>query len=149
MSMNSKEDFARTLRSLLKRDKISQTKLSQDIGLTTSAISRYCTGNGYPDCEKLIEIAEYFGVSTDYLLTGTSHSDLQACSKCLGLSLKAIECLNDAMHGKYGEYTSIVEQILTDEKFYKNLMYLNDKTDDSTKLLVLKTYDKNEKSCVL
>lgn len=45
------------------------------MGLSKAVISRYETGIGYPPLDTLIYFAEYFGVTTDYLL-GVEHKKL-------------------------------------------------------------------------
>lgn len=45
------------------------------MGLSKAVISRYETGIGYPPLDTLIYFAEYFGVTTDYLL-GLEHKKL-------------------------------------------------------------------------
>jgi len=47
---------------------ITQQRLAIDLGIDQTSISSYECGKYYPTIEVLIKIAEYFGVSTDYLL---------------------------------------------------------------------------------
>lgn len=56
---------------LLERDEVSQYRLAHDLGLTESAISKVRKATNAPALETLIEIADYFNVSTDYLLGRT------------------------------------------------------------------------------
>ena len=50
---------------------LTQKELGSHIGLSKAVISKYENGLGYPTFDVLIQIADYFGVTTDYLL-GTS-----------------------------------------------------------------------------
>lgn len=59
------------LRELRKKRKITQLKLAMDLGLNQNAISRYETGEREADYKTLIALADYFGVSIDYLLERT------------------------------------------------------------------------------
>lgn len=70
MLLNDKAEFARTLRSLMEREHLTQTALARELGLTSSAVSLWCTGRAYPEVSVLMKLASRFGVSTDYLLTG-------------------------------------------------------------------------------
>jgi len=47
---------------------ITQQRLAIDLGIDQTSISSYECGKYYPTIEVLIKFAEYFGVSTDYLL---------------------------------------------------------------------------------
>lgn len=50
---------------------VSQTNLAEYLMITRQAYNHYETGNRLPTQETLIKIAEYFNVSTDYLLGRT------------------------------------------------------------------------------
>ena len=59
------------LRELRKTRNISQLKLALDLSMNQNTISRYETGEREADYKTLIKIADYFGVSIDYLLGRT------------------------------------------------------------------------------
>ncbi len=59
------------LRELRKSRNISQLKLALDLSMNQNTISRYETGEREADYKTLIKIADYFGVSIDYLLERT------------------------------------------------------------------------------
>ena len=61
-------DFGSTLKQLRKNRNLTQKELGLKVGLSKAVISKYETGMGYPTFDVLIEIARYFGVTTDYLL---------------------------------------------------------------------------------
>ena len=54
---------------------ISQLKLAMDLGLNQNSISRYESGSREADYKTLIALADYFSVSTDYLLGRTDTPD--------------------------------------------------------------------------
>lgn len=56
------------LREIRTEKKISMKKLGEIVGVSESAISLYETGKREPDQDTLKRIADYFKVSTDYLL---------------------------------------------------------------------------------
>ena len=60
--------FAKRLRKLLKQPNITQQALADKLGVKRQAISSYSKGLTQPDIEKLIKIAQFFNVSTDYLI---------------------------------------------------------------------------------
>lgn len=51
---------------------ISQRELSQIIGVTQQAIAKWETGKAEPDSATIIRLADFFGVSIDYLLGRTN-----------------------------------------------------------------------------
>lgn len=48
----------------------SQKELAERMGVRPSTIGMYEQGRREPDCAGLVRLAELFGVTTDYLLTG-------------------------------------------------------------------------------
>ena len=61
-------DFGIILKELRKSHNLTQTELGLRVGLSKAVVSKYETGMGYPTFDVLIRIADYFGVTTDYLL---------------------------------------------------------------------------------
>lgn len=58
------------LRTLRKQRGLTMKQLGEAVGAAESTISQYETGKRKPDYKTLIKLAEYLGVSTDYLLRG-------------------------------------------------------------------------------
>ena len=56
------------LKELRKAKGLSQTRLAIELHTTQNTISRYETGDHEPGIKELITIADYFGVTVDYLL---------------------------------------------------------------------------------
>lgn len=90
--------FSSRLRDLLNKKNISMQALSVEIGVSRQAISQYCDGSTVPNADKLLKIADYFGVSLDYLVgrtdTPTTDMALRAVCDYTGLSEKAIQWLH-------------------------------------------------------
>ena len=61
------------LKELRKQKGVSQLKLAMDLNTNQNTISRYETGEREPGIQELIKIADYFGVSIDYLLEQTEN----------------------------------------------------------------------------
>jgi len=76
---------------------IPQSALADSIGVTRQAISAYSLGISLPDIEKFEGIADYFGVSTEYLLGRTdikkADASKQAAAGYLGLSEGAVDAV--------------------------------------------------------
>lgn len=64
--------FAEKLKNLRKSKKITQEELAKIINVERSSIGKYESANTIPSNDTLIKIAEYFNVSTDYLLGKTN-----------------------------------------------------------------------------
>jgi len=62
-------------RQLLEKKGVTAYKVAKSTGISTSTLSDWKTGRSTPKVDKLIKIANYFGVSLEYLLTGGESSD--------------------------------------------------------------------------
>ena len=61
------------LKELRRKKGLSQLRLATDLNTTQNTISRYETGEREPGIDELIEIADYFNVSVDYLIGRTEN----------------------------------------------------------------------------
>ncbi len=59
------------LKEIRKSKGISQLKMAIDLNTNQNTISRYETGEREPGINELIQIADYFNISIDYLLERT------------------------------------------------------------------------------
>lgn len=62
--------FSKALKTLRIKAGLSQQELAKILQISNSAISMYERGEREPDFKTLISIANYFNVTTDYLITG-------------------------------------------------------------------------------
>ena len=60
--------FGEILAELRQDRKLTQKDLAQEMFVSVGTISNYENGVHYPDVEKLISLADFFGITTDYLL---------------------------------------------------------------------------------
>ena len=65
---NVMEIFAKRLKELRKEKKLSITELAKELGLSYNAIRRWELQMQIPNIELLVLLANYFCVSTDYLV---------------------------------------------------------------------------------
>ena len=71
---------AENLQVLRKRKGITQEQLADELGVSRQAISKWETGEAFPEMDKLIALCDKFGVSCDTLLRGTvAESDTPDC----------------------------------------------------------------------
>ena len=61
------------LKELRQKRRMSQVRLAMELNMTQNTISRYETGEREAGYKELIAIADYFGVSIDYLLERTDN----------------------------------------------------------------------------
>ena len=73
-------DFGAVLKQLRKSHNLTQEELGLRIGLSKAVVSKYENGMGYPTFDMLIQIADYFGVTTDYLLGVTKDKTVDVSS---------------------------------------------------------------------
>lgn len=71
-------NFPERLRYLRKSANISQQTLGDAMNVTKVSISGYETGNRKPDTDTLQKLADYFDVSTDYLLGRSETKETRA-----------------------------------------------------------------------
>lgn len=101
---NYYKPFPNRLRRLMRGDAgkinrtVSQQELADYLGLKArQSVSAYCDGSGQPSWENIAKIAEYFSVSTDWLLGVTNiesvERNIQVAAATLGISGKAAENL--------------------------------------------------------
>ena len=67
--------FGALLRGLLEERELSQKQLASDLNISPSTVGNYIQNTREPDFNSLRRIAEYFGVTCDYLLGCTSGSE--------------------------------------------------------------------------
>ena len=60
--------FGERLKNLRESEGLKQTELAEKLNLTSAALSQYEKGVREPNSEMLKKIADYFDVSTDFLL---------------------------------------------------------------------------------
>ena len=61
------------LANLRKEQNLGQKELASYLNLSTGTISNYENGVHFPDLHTLCRLADYFGVTTDYLLNRTNY----------------------------------------------------------------------------
>ena len=61
-------EFGDILRELLDEREITQKKFAEDLNIAVSTLGNYIRDNREPDFKTLKRMADYFGVSVDYLI---------------------------------------------------------------------------------
>ena len=117
--------FATRLRGLRTGAELSQAALAKALGIVKSTLGLYETGDTVPDARTLCAIANYFEVSSDWLLGLSSvkerDADLQAICSTTGLSPEAVSLLSSAGKDSYGNMliNAIAEDITSREEWQR------------------------------
>ncbi len=62
-------DFMIGLKQIRKQRKLNQQKVAMDLHISRESLSYYENGKREPSLSLLVEMAKYFNVSIDYLIT--------------------------------------------------------------------------------
>lgn len=68
--------FSEILVKLMEEHNVTAYQIAKATGLSNTALSRYKSGKQDPAIDKLIAIADFFDVSTDYLLGRTAKREI-------------------------------------------------------------------------
>lgn len=72
--------FAERLRKLLENRGITITELAKHLQISRQAVSQYTDGSAQPNIEKLSKIANFFEVSSDYLIGLSEYERLETAN---------------------------------------------------------------------
>ena len=98
---------------------VSQSELADAIGVTRQAVSTYSLGTSVPDAIRLKAMAEFFCVSSDYLIgistTRSTNADIQVACKTIGLDEKTVDAIINISKSDKGWFT--LSQLVQTEEF--------------------------------
>lgn len=89
-------EFAEKLQQLRKQADLTQGQLAEKLYVSRTAVSKWETGNGYPNLDSLKDIAKIFKVSIDELLSNDELIELagkeakQTSERMLGIVFGAV-----------------------------------------------------------
>lgn len=115
--------FAETLRMLMRKNGTTQKQLAEFVGIRPQSLALYCSEETTPNGEKLLKIAEYYGVTVDYLLTGTVIENIPVY-EMLGLSERSVQNVKLIKDGYFEDapnMLSMLDSLLGDKDFYTTL----------------------------
>ena len=70
--------LSENLQNLRKIKNMSQEELAEKLNVSRQAVSKWESGNGYPETEKIISICEIFNCSMDQLVKGKISNDIKS-----------------------------------------------------------------------
>jgi transcriptional regulator with XRE-family HTH domain len=104
-------------------ERTTQKALADYLDVRPQTVSYYCTGESLPNCEQLLKIADYFRVTTDFLMTGRRLEN-KPVRELLGLSENTVQNMKLVKDGYFEEspyMLAALDGLLGDKDFYKTL----------------------------
>ena len=117
--------FATTLRAFMDCHpatgvKTTQKALAEYLEVRPQTVAYYCNGQSLPNCEQLLAIAQYFGVTTDFLMTGR-RTENKPVRDMLGLSENTVQNMKLVRDGYFEDtpyMLPLLDYVLGDKDFY-------------------------------
>lgn len=108
--------FPSRLREQISMKKTTITALANNLKISRQSVSQYTDGTGQPNVDKLVKIAMYFGVSSDYLigLSDVPSVDINTRDICekTGLSETSINRLMSTSERNKTVWAEVIDQLL-------------------------------------
>ena len=153
--------FSERIKELLKENNILQKDFAEDIGKDASLITMWIKGKRAPDLDSIQLVADYFGVSTLYLIgeTNIKDADNEEITKILQCDEYLLDFIkNDNPQGKRNIFDGLVTADEIDEGYYDMktdifgdvglLPTLKSECDRIIKYYTSKEYYNNYENCV-
>ena len=99
------------IQELRKQKGISQEELANELGVSRQAVSKWESGQSFPELDNIVALSDYFGVSADYVLKGTE--TVQVSKSQAPIPTEPKMSLNDRLR-RFAERRNIIEA--TEEK---------------------------------
>lgn len=116
--MSQNEIIAKRLSELRKEKGVKQDEIAELLNVKRATVANYETGKRAPDYETIIKLADYYGVSCDYILRGVT-SEFANIHSTTGLSGRAIEILQDMNEVENVDYIRLINYLLEETNFKK------------------------------
>lgn len=140
--MTTIETFSDRLVKLREKTGKKRQEVADEIGISRASLEYYEKGKRKPDIEILAILANYFKVSSDYLLglsnAESTNKDIQFISKYTNLSDKAIVTLNrykaESNHQTPPSNTQIINHLLECDALFVIGLYIGEYCCNTKKL---------------
>lgn len=110
-------NFSNNFKSLRKKRSLTQEQIAETLGVSCQAVSKWETNSSYPDISLLPIIADYFGVSVDYLIGHDTSKRFEEIDKACMLAD------NLFTENRYMESIPILREMLIKHPGNEKLMY--------------------------
>ena len=111
------KNFSDNFKSMRKQRGLTQEQIAETLGVSCQAVSKWETNFSCPDISLLPVIADYFGVSVDYLL---GHDTSKQAEEINTVCAEADELFDEE---RYGEAIPILREMLIKHPGNEKLMY--------------------------
>ncbi|MDR1002840.1 MAG: helix-turn-helix domain-containing protein [Oscillospiraceae bacterium] len=101
-------------------EKTTQKAIADYLGVRPQTVSCYATGQSLPNCEQLLKIADYFGVTCDFMMTGRRVEN-KPVRETLGLSENTVQALKLVKEGYWEDCPAmlpVLDTLLGEKDFY-------------------------------
>ena len=109
--------FSDNFRSMRKQRGLTQEQIAETLGVSCQAVSKWETNSSYPDISLLPIIADYFGVSVDYLI---GHDTSKQIEEINSVCAQVGELFDQ---GRYWEAIPMLREMLIKHPGNEKLMY--------------------------
>lgn len=114
--MATNKAFAERLTALRENTGKKRQEVADDLKISRASLEYYEKGKRKPDIEVLVRLADYYGVSTDYLLglsdVSTTDKDIKFICNYTGLSETSVKILNSANDLFKLEYMQVINFLI-------------------------------------
>lgn len=111
------KNFSDNFKSMRKQRGLTQEQIAETLGVSCQAVSKWETNSSYPDISLLPIIADYFGVSVDYLI---GHDTSKQVEEINTVCVQVGELFDQ---GRAWEAISILREMLIKHPGNEKLMY--------------------------
>ena len=125
------DPFPTRLRQLLDENDLSHQAFGEYLGVARQSVGNYCDGSVSPSAETLSMVADYFSVSTDYLLGRTEvrsvEPSVMAACDVTGLSERSIQVVHDlCTEYQENDLAACFNEIIGNPNFSAAAAFMND-----------------------
>ena len=107
--------MVKNLKKLREERGLSQQKLAEQFGISQQSIYKYENGLAEPDIDMLINFADFFYTSVDFLIGHVSEEDLQSVEPLTNSEIHHIRMYRRLSKILQKNINSIIEEIVEDK----------------------------------
>lgn len=102
--MPLKDNFSQNLVRYLEISRVSQKSFAEEMGVTASSVSHWCSGRDMPTSDRLQKIADFFGVTAASFLQ-PPETEIKAINPDIETVRDLVKVLNKLLKGSGFEVT--------------------------------------------
>lgn len=129
-----KSSIGNRVQLLRKEAGLNQKQLAEIIGVNQNTLSRYETNDRQIQPADVVRLADYFGVSCDYLLRGYAPDNVKHGQET-GLSDKTLDLLKQR-HRERPDYDDFTEHLLSGKNYWNLNRYVRECIDTEKRLII-------------